>query len=194
MVEAFSGTESITTTEQSMTTDTAGPDNETSDGEFRIHLDLNGFAADTVILVRMYEKCRSGDTQREFWRTTLSAADGPAWQSPRTFSCMHGWDGTLVKVSGTDATVLWSIREVSHQTIVSALTLGAIADAVLDEVYEGTQTFRQWLRLARARLWGKATVPSGDGSYAYRDQADTKNRIAGTVTATARAVSTEDGT
>ena len=34
-----------------------------------------------------------------------------------------------------------------------------------------------------AMLAGKATVPAGAGSFAYRDQADSKDRIAGTTDA-----------
>ena len=43
--EAFTGSETVGTTEHSMTTDTAGPDEETSDGWFQSFLDLGALAA-----------------------------------------------------------------------------------------------------------------------------------------------------
>jgi hypothetical protein len=53
---AFSGSEAVSTTEHSMTTDTAGPDTETSDGVFQLFLDLNDMTTDDILQVRIYEK------------------------------------------------------------------------------------------------------------------------------------------
>lgn len=76
----------------------------------------------------------------------------------------------------------------------AAPTAAANAAAVWAAVSEGAETFGDAIRLIGAVLFGRATIPEGDGSYAFRNKADTKNRIAGTVTATARTVSTRDGT
>jgi hypothetical protein len=57
---------------------------------------------------------------------------------------------------------------------------GEIADAVHDEVIEGTLTLRQMLRIFLASLAGKAT--GGDTTtITVRDNADTKARITATV-------------
>lgn len=66
---------------------------------------------------------------------------------------------------------------------VSAAALSAAAvDEILDEVVEGTLTVRQVLRLLLAEAAGKASG-GGTSSVAFRDVADSKNRIAATVDA-----------
>ena len=44
-IAAFEGSETVSTTEWSMTTDTAGPDTEISDGVFQAFVDLAALAA-----------------------------------------------------------------------------------------------------------------------------------------------------
>lgn len=57
-----------------------------------------------------------------------------------------------------------------------------IADAVHDEVVDGTITFRQSIRLANSALGGKASGLNTTTAV-YRDLADTKDRISATVDA-----------
>ena len=110
--ELYSGTEAVSTTEHSMTTDTAGPDVDTTDGVFQIFLDLSDMVAGDELQIRIYEKVRSGDTQRIVaqWSVFGAQAD-PIWVSPALI-LMHGWDATLDAIAGT-ITVLWSIRSVA---------------------------------------------------------------------------------
>lgn len=61
-------------------------------------------------------------------------------------------------------------------------TAAAIADAVHDEVVEGTTTLRQSIRLANAALGGKASGLDTT-TVAYRDLADSKDRFTATVDA-----------
>lgn len=66
---------------------------------------------------------------------------------------------------------------------ISAAALSAAAvDEILDEVVEGTLTLRHILRLLLAEAVGKA-AGGGTTAITFRDQADTKNRIAATVDA-----------
>jgi hypothetical protein len=110
ITELFTGTEAVSTTEWSMTTDTAGPDADTTDGNIQIVLDVSDMVAGDILQIRLYEKCRSGDTQRLAQEWILSGAQAsPLWYSP-LFMVMHGWDATLDALAGT-ITVLWSIRE-----------------------------------------------------------------------------------
>lgn len=75
---------------------------------------------------------------------------------------------------------------------LSIPTVGDIADAVHDEVVEGTTTLRQSIRLANAALGGKASGLETT-AVAYRDLADTKDRITATVDADGnRSVVTRD--
>jgi hypothetical protein len=113
ITEAFTGTETVSTTEWSMTTDTAGPDIDTSDGVFQVLIDLNALAAGDVFEFKCYEKTISSSTQRAVYIAAFSGAQGvPIWVSP-TLILMHGWDMTLKKISGTDRSIDWSIRKVA---------------------------------------------------------------------------------
>lgn len=113
ITEAFSGSETVSTTEWSLTTDTAGPDAETSDGVFQVFLDVSALAAGDIFQIRVYEKVLSGSTQRVVYESVLSGVQGdPVWVSP-SLILMHGWDVTLDKISGTDRNIDWSIRKVA---------------------------------------------------------------------------------
>jgi hypothetical protein len=59
-------------------------------------------------------------------------------------------------------------------------TAGDVADAVLDDVVEGTSTLRQIVRGMAATLLGKASG-MGTTTAVFRDIADTKDRITATV-------------
>lgn len=110
--EAFSGTKAVDTTEWSLTTDSSGPDAETSDGVFQVFLDVSDMIATDILQIRIYEKVRSGDTQRIIFESILRDAQSePIWVSP-SLILLHGWDVTLDALAGT-ITVLWSIRKVA---------------------------------------------------------------------------------
>ena len=112
ITELYSGTEAVSTTEWSCTTDTAGPDADTTDGVIQVFLDVSDMVAGDELQIRIYEKCRSGDTQRIVFQATLVGAQSePMWVSP-SLILMHGWDVTLDAIAGT-ITVLWSIRQVA---------------------------------------------------------------------------------
>jgi hypothetical protein len=111
VTEAYSGTEAIGATEHSMTTDTAGPDVDTTDGVFQAFLDLSDMVAGDQLQFRIYEKATSGGTQRVVYESIVTGPQAePIWVSP-TLILMHGWDMTLDALAGT-ITVNWSIRQV----------------------------------------------------------------------------------
>jgi len=113
ITEAFAGTETVSTTEWSMTTDTAGPDVETSDGVFQAFIDLNALATGDEFQIKVYEKCQSSDTQRLVLQSNLVGPQSPPiWVSP-ALVLMQGWDFTLKKIAGTDRTITWSIRKIA---------------------------------------------------------------------------------
>lgn len=110
--EAFTGTEAVSTTEHSLTTDTAGPDAETSDGVFQAFLDVADMVDTDILQIRVYEKVRAGDTQRIVYEAILRDVQAePIWVSP-SLVLMHGWDFTVDALAGT-ITVNWSIRKVA---------------------------------------------------------------------------------
>lgn len=110
--EAFAGTEAVSTTEWSMTTDTAGPDADTTDGVYQIFLDVSDMVAGDELQIRVYEKVGAASTQRIVWQSNLVGAQSPPiWVSP-SLILLHGWDATLDAIAGT-ITVDWSIRKVA---------------------------------------------------------------------------------
>jgi hypothetical protein len=112
ITELYSGTEAVSTTEHSCVTDSAAPQAATADGVFQVFLDVSDMVASDILQIRVYEKCRSGDTQRVVYECILRDVQAePIWVSP-SLVLMHGWDVTLDALAGT-ITVLWSIRQVA---------------------------------------------------------------------------------
>lgn len=107
----ITGTEAVSTTEHSLATDTSYDtgDAQTTDGILQAWLDVSDMIAGDQLQIRIYEKVRSGDTQRIVYETTLTGAQSqPIWTSP-ALSVMHGWDVTADALAGT-ITVNWSLR------------------------------------------------------------------------------------
>jgi hypothetical protein len=112
-VEEFTGSGTIGSTEWSMTTNTEGPDAETSEGLFQAFVDMNALATGDVIEFRVYETCRTGDTQRTIYSVRFANVQtSPLWASPALVLGV-GWDMTLKKISGVDCTVNWRISRVA---------------------------------------------------------------------------------
>lgn len=112
IAELYSGTEAVAGTEWSGTTDTSGPDSDTTDGCFQVFADVSDMIAGDQLQIRIYEKCRSGDTQRAVYESILTGAQSqPIFVSPALI-LMHGWDVTFKALAGT-ITVLWSIRQIA---------------------------------------------------------------------------------
>lgn len=113
-ISETSGTEAVGTTEWSLATDTSydTADAQTTDCILQVWLDLSDMIAGDQLQVRLYEKVRSGDTQRvvEEWILT-GAQSKPNWVSP-SFVVMHGWDVTCDALAGT-ITVNWSLRQIT---------------------------------------------------------------------------------
>lgn len=112
ITEAYAGSEAVSTTEWSCTTDTAGPDVDTNDGVYQIFLDLSDMVTGDELQIRVYEKVQAADTQRIAYQANLIGPQSPPiWVSP-SLILLHGWDVTLDAIAGT-ITVTWSIRKVA---------------------------------------------------------------------------------
>ena len=111
--EAYSGTAAIGATEYS------APNNAnyssgspiTADGVYQVFLDTSDMVAADELRIRIYEKCRSADTQRIIYESFLNGTMADTWVSP-SLILLHGWDVTLTALAGT-ITVNWSIRQVA---------------------------------------------------------------------------------
>lgn len=116
--EQITGTKAVDTTEWSLADastngeaySTATP--ITDDGVYQAFLDVSDMIAGDQLQIRVYEKVRSGDTQRIVYQAILTGAQSePIWVSP-SLVLMHGWDITCDALAGT-ITVNWSIRKVA---------------------------------------------------------------------------------
>ncbi len=141
-LELYSGTQAVDGTEWSMTTDTAGPDADTTPGKYQPVVDAINLAAGDVYQIALYEKARAADTQRlaQVWILTGAQAS-PLWIGPEV-TLMHGWDFTLKKLAGSDRTITWSIRDtVKGVAVVMAtggIQSGSFAAGAIDEAAHGT--------------------------------------------------------
>ncbi len=110
-ITEISGTEAVGTTEHSLATDTTydTADAQTTDGVLQAWLDVSSMTAGNQLQVRVYEKVRSGDTQRIVYQAILTGAQSePIYVTP-ALTVMHGWDVTADALAGT-ITVNWSLR------------------------------------------------------------------------------------
>lgn len=111
--EAYSGTETVSTTEWSLTGDDSSLDAITADGVYQCFLELHNLAAGDEFVFRVYEKVLSGSTQRLVFSATFAGAQGEAvWASP-ALVLIHGWDMSLLRTAGSDRSINWSIRAVA---------------------------------------------------------------------------------
>jgi hypothetical protein len=111
--EAYSGTETVTNDEWSLTGDDTSLDAITTDGIYQCFLELNNLDAGDVFEFKVYEKVLSGSTQRLVYTATFSGLQGePVFVTP-SLILIHGWEMTLNKISGTDRAISWSIRSVA---------------------------------------------------------------------------------
>ncbi len=113
IAELYAVTETVGTTEHSLTTDTAGPDADTADGVFQCFLELHNLAKGDIFDFAVYEKVQAASTQRLVFSVRFAhAQSSPVWVSP-SLVLLHGWDMTLVKIAGTDRAINTSIRQVA---------------------------------------------------------------------------------
>lgn len=113
ITEAYANTETVGTTEHSITSDTTSIQTQTTDGIYQIFLDVSDMVTGDELQIRIYEKVRSADTQRIVYQSNLVGPQSPPiWVSP-SLILMHGWDATLDCIAGTSITVTWSIRQVA---------------------------------------------------------------------------------
>jgi hypothetical protein len=83
----------------------------TTDGVYQVFLDVADMVAGDELRIRIYEKCRSVDTQRIIYESFIAGTMADTWVSP-SLILLHGWDVTVTALGGTIA-VTWSIRQVA---------------------------------------------------------------------------------
>lgn len=111
----YSGSNLIGVTEFSLTLNaTAGaPASKTDKVTAMLVVDVSALLAGDQFQIALYDKARSGDTQRKVTTWTLTGVQSePLFMTP-ALMLGEGWDFTVKKVTGTDRTLQSSIRSYS---------------------------------------------------------------------------------
>ena len=136
---------------------------------------VNGGRLDSILDARMAEASISttgGAVDTVTTNTDMRGTENAALASVATEARLAELDGANMP-AGIDAILL------DTGTTGVPLTAAAV-DLILDEVFEGTTTLRQFLRLAASALYGKLSG-AATTTVTIRDEADTKDRITATV-------------
>jgi hypothetical protein len=200
----LTGTESVGATEHSLPSDSTTLTPQTTPCKLRGMIDARSMVPGDQYRIRVLEKV-AGGTQAVAFEAFITGAQVEIYELPERW-VNEGWDVTMKLMSGSASAVTWSLKQDVGDA--NALTIGAnaitaaataadfgteVAAAVWATISEGSETVLHQLRMLVARLIGKATVQDGDGAYAFRDLADTKNRVVMSRAGTARTVTTRDG-
>ena len=103
----------ISTTEWSITTNTAGPDLNTTAGVYQLWVDATAMVKGDEYAIRGYEKVEAtGGAQKLFLKMVLADVQSEILVTP-TFILMNGWDFTIQRTGGADLVVDASIRKVA---------------------------------------------------------------------------------
>jgi hypothetical protein len=82
------------------------------DGVYQVFIDFAAMTIADQYEVTIYEKVTSAGSQRMLYQSVITGASTPAWVSP-SLILLHGWDVQVRKLSGTDRSIGWSIRQVA---------------------------------------------------------------------------------
>lgn len=177
-IAAYTWTETVSTTEWSMTTDTAGPDSTTADGRFQPFVSVPSAAvAADEFEVALYETINAVQVPIQGYKFVLKGTGAAyGWAGPEMVLGV-GWDWTIKKLVGTDRALAGHINQIDSEP-----TANQIADALLDRAagVETGLTVRQCLRLAAAVLFGKSAGMS-TATGTFRNPADDKTRVSATL-------------
>ena len=111
ITEAYTGTATISTTAYSLPNNSTTAASITTDGVYQVFIDFNSLTLAEAYSVRVLEKVTSAGSQREVFAATVRGAN-PSFVSP-SLILMHGWDVLVTKITGTDRSISWSIRQVA---------------------------------------------------------------------------------
>ncbi len=111
--QPYSGTLTISTTEQSLISGNSTLQSNTTAGVYELWLDLSALAAGDGVQLKLKEKVISGGTQ--------NIAEGPVYSGPQSppiviyvsSILMNGWDITLTQTGGVARAIPYSIRQVA---------------------------------------------------------------------------------
>lgn len=111
ITQAYTGTATISNTEYSLVNSSTTLASSTDVGVYQVFIDTANLAAGDEYEIDIKEKIISGGSQRNIYTATLDGAQSTPFVTP-TLVLMHGWDVTMVRITGTSRSISWSIRKV----------------------------------------------------------------------------------
>jgi hypothetical protein len=112
VTELYTFNASVSTTELSITAGGSTLQTRTTACAACVVFDLSALAKGDSFKIRVYEKARSADTQRQLTYWTVSGVQGELWTTP-TFMLINGWDFSIIRTAGADRTITASVRAAS---------------------------------------------------------------------------------
>ena len=113
IAQLYAVTATVSTAEISFTTNTSGPDVDTTDGIFQGFFDVSALANGDTFQFRVYEKVQSTSNQRVVYESIISNVQAEPILVTPSLILLHGWDMTWKKLAGTDRSFEGSIRQVA---------------------------------------------------------------------------------
>ena len=110
---AYENSATISTTEYSLPNNGTTLTPITVDGVYQAFIDLSALTITEEYELKIYEKVQSAGTQRLVDKRSFSGVQVLPHIAIPSLILLHGWDITLKKISGTDRTIAWSIRQVA---------------------------------------------------------------------------------
>lgn len=112
ILEYKTGSATISTAEYSLVTPGTVLATDTTAGVYQIYIDFSTMASGDEYNIDILEKVISGGTKKSIYTAQLEGAQTSPFVTP-TLIFIHGWDVTVNKVTGTDRSIAWSIRQVA---------------------------------------------------------------------------------
>jgi hypothetical protein len=105
----------ISTSEYSLPGDTVSgvPTSQTTTGVFEFFVDFGNMAAGDQYRVRLYEKYNAAGTQRLVEEWILTGVQSKPMLVVPSVILGSGWDLTVLRLAGSDRSILWSIRKIA---------------------------------------------------------------------------------
>jgi hypothetical protein len=114
VTEAFAGSDTITTTEFFLASDSTTKTKQTTAGLYQLFLDVNALAKSDEFELKMYEEVRDAATtdRSQVLGLLKGVRTAKVYVTPTLF-LDNGWEFSLDKIAGTDQAIPRSIRKVA---------------------------------------------------------------------------------
>lgn len=112
ILEAYTGTLTVSTLELSLVSGTTVLQSVVTDGVYQVFIDTVNMIAGDEVEILMKEKVTSAGVQRTIYTAVLDGKQTNPFVTP-SLVLIHGWDVTMRKITGTDRAFPYSIRQVA---------------------------------------------------------------------------------